>query len=210
MSNTFYPALHRLESAAQYTMQSSHSNRFQPLLFQLMTLFCAEHIIPDMSEDAIRWVVYLSRFHDIGKQSLPKAILQKPGALTLEERRIMQMHPDLGVAFLRSIPELRFYPYYDILYDICRHHHERWDGGGYPDGLNGSHITPYVHVVSLVDAYDALRTERPYKRALSHGEASDMLCRGDCGAFDPAMMDCFRKHSDAICISCYGEERKVG
>ena len=210
MNHTFHPALHLLEPAAQYTFSSAHSSWFQPLLHELLSIFSAEQIIPAMTEDEIHRVVYLSRFHDIGKQSLPQSILQKPGALTLEERRILQMHPGLGASFLRSIPELRGFPYYDILYDICLHHHERWDGGGYPDGLKDKRITPYVHVVGLVDAYDALRTERSYKRALSHSEAVNMLCRDDCGAFDPAMMDCFRKYSDAICSACYGEERKVG
>lgn len=210
MNHTFHPALHLLEPAAQYTLSPAHSSRFQPLLHQLLTLFSAERVIPAMTEEEIRRVVYLSRFHDIGKQSLPRSILHKPGKLTLEERRILQQHPILGAQLLRSIPALREYPFYDIVYDICLHHHERWDGGGYPDGLKGGHITPYVHVVGLVDAYDALRTARPYKRVLSHAEAASMLYGGECGAFDPAIMDCLQAYSDLICAACYGEERKVG
>jgi len=210
MNYTFHPALHLLEPAAQYTLSSAHSSRFQPLLHQLLKIFSAEQIIPPMTEEEIRRVVYLSRFHDIGKQSLPRTILHKPGRLTLEERRILQQHPALGVRLIRSNPALRDYPYYDVLYDICLHHHERWDGGGYPDGLKGRHITPYVHVIGLVDAYDALRTARPYKRPLSHGEAMSMLCAGECGAFDSEMIACLRELPEAIFTACYGEERKVG
>ena len=137
MDHTYHPALQLLEPAAQYTLFSAHSSRFQPLLHRLLTAFCEKQVIPAMTEEEIWRVVYLSRFHDIGKQGVPKSILQKSGKLTLEERRVLQQHPALGIRLLRSNPALRQYPYYNILYDICLHHHERWDGGGYPDGLTG-------------------------------------------------------------------------
>lgn len=162
MDHTYHASLQLLEPMAQDALSNSHSAFFQPLLHRLLTAFCEGRVIPAMTAEEVRRVVYLSRFHDIGKQSLPRSILQKSGKLTLEERRILQQHPALGVRLLRTIPALRQYPYYDVLYDICLHHHERWDGGGYPDGLTGRHITPYVHVVALADAYDALRTARPY------------------------------------------------
>lgn len=210
MNHTHHPALRHLEPAAQYSLSISHSIRFQPLLHRLLTAFSEEHIITAMSEEEVRRVVFLSRFRDIGKYGLPKSILQKNEKLTLEERRILQQHPALGVRVLRSIPDLRQYPYYDVLYDIILHHHERWDGGGYPDALMGRHITPYVHVVALADIYDALRTERPYKLPLSHGEAMTMLCTGACGAFDPEMIACLRELPEAFFAACYGEERRVG
>ena len=210
MDHTYHPALQLLEPAAQYTLFSAHSSRFQPLLHRLLTAFCEKQVIPAMTEEKIRRVVYLSRFHDIGKQGVPKSILQKSGKLTLEERRVLQQHPALGIRLLRSNPALRQYPYYNILYDICLHHHERWDGGGYPDGLTGRHIIPYVHVVALADAYDALRTARPYKLPLSHDEAMFMLCGGACGAFDPEMTACLRELPAAFFTACYGEERRVG
>ena len=167
MDHTYHASLQLLEPTAQDALSNSHSAFFQPLLHRLLTAFCEGRVIPAMTEEEVRRVVYLSRFHDIGKQSLPRSILQKSGKLTLEERRILQQHPALGVRLLRAIPTLRQYPYYDVLYDICLHHHERWDGGGYPDGLTGRHITPYVHVVALADAYDALRTARPNPRSLT-------------------------------------------
>ena len=154
-------------------------------------------------------IAQLSGFHDIGKQRIPAAILNKPGKLSLEERRILQLHPVFAAQMLRSDPKLRQEPYYGILYDICLHHHERWDGGGYPDGLTGSHITPHVQVIGLADAYDALRTIRPYKPPVSHQEAISLICSGACGAFDPAMLDCFRRcMKDALPLA-YKEVSKV-
>ena len=210
MNHTYHPSLQFLEQVAQDTLSNSHSLLFQPLLHRLLMTFCEERVIPAMTAEEIRRVVYLSRFHDIGKQSLPKSILQKSGKLTLEERRILQQHPVLGVRLLRSIPALRQYPYYDVLCDICLHHHERWDGGGSPDALMGRHITPYVHVVALADAYDALRTARPYKPPLSHSEAMSMFCDGACGAFAPEMIACLRDLPGTFFSACYGEARRVG
>ena len=209
MDHTHHPSLQLLDPAAQDTLSNSHSTLFQPLLHRLLMAFCEEQVIPAMTAEEVRRVVYLSRFHDIGKQSIPRPILQKSGRLTLEERRILQQHPALGVRLLRSIPALRQYPYYDVLCDICLHHHERWDGGGYPDGLTGRHITPYVHVVALADAYDALRTARPYKPPLSHSEAVSMLCGGACGAFSPEMITCLQALPEGFFAACYGEARKV-
>ena len=210
MDHTHHPSLQLLDPAAQNTLSNSHSTLFQPLLHRLLMAFCEEQVIPAMTAEEVRRVVYLSRFHDIGKQSLPRSIIQKGGKLTLEERRILQQHPALGVRLLRSIPALRQYPYYDVLCDICLHHHERWDGGGYPDGLTGRHITPYVHVVAMADAYDALRTARPYKPPLSHSEAMSMLCGGACGAFNPEMIACLREIPGTFFAACYGEACRVG
>ena len=210
MDHTHHPSLLLLEPAAQDTLSNSHSTLFQPLLHRLLMAYCEEQVIPAMTAKEVRRVVYLSRFHDIGKQSLPRSIIQKGGKLTLEERRILQQHPALGVRLLRSIPALRQYPYYDVLCDICHHHHARWDGGGYPDGLTGRHITPYVHVVAMADAYDALRTARPYKPPLSHSEAMSMLCGGACGAFNPEMIACLREIPGTFFAACYGEACRVG
>ena len=210
MNPIFQPALNILEPAARQTLSAAHSQRFQPLVQQLLTIFSAEGIIPAMTEEEIRQVVYLSRFHDIGKQCIPGSVLQKCGKLTLQEKAILQSHPVQGVRLLRSIPSLRQHPAFGMVCDICLHHHERWDGGGYPDGLAAEHITPYVHVVSLADAYDALRTERPYKRALSHEDAMAMLMDGQCGAFSPDMLECFHALAGEICTPLYWEAARVG
>lgn len=210
MDHTYHASLRLLEPMAQDALSNSHSAFFQPLLHRLLTVFCEGRVIPAMTAEEVRRVVCLSRFHDIGKKMIPRSILQKSGKLTLEERRILQQHPALGVRLLRSIPALRQFPYYDVLYDICLHHHERWDGSGYPDALKGRHITPYVHVVALADAYDALRAARPYKPPLSHGEALSMLCGGACGAFDPEMISCLRELPEEFFSACYREESKVG
>lgn len=207
MNSIFCPALYRLEPAAQHTLDSAHSSSFQLMLERLLMILGMEQVIPRMTGEELQRIVYLSRFHDIGKQCLPEELLYKPDGLTLEERRMVQQHPVLGGRLLGADPQIRQYPYFDVLYDICLHHHERWDGGGYPDGLKGEHITPYVHALALVDAYDALRTERTYRHhPLSHHEAMEMISHGGCGAFNPKMLDCLQDFSDFICTSCYREE----
>lgn len=210
MNSIFCPALYRLEPEAQHTLDSAHSSGFQMMLERFLMILGMEQVIPRMTGEELQRIVYLSRFHDIGKQCLPEKLLCKADKLTLEERRMVQQHPVLGVRFLGASPQIRKYPYFDILYDICLHHHERWDGGGYPDGLKGEHITPYVHALAVVDAYDALRTERPYRqRAFSHDEAMEMIINEKCGAFNPEMIDCLQEFSRFICSSCY-EEGKAG
>ena len=207
MNSIFCPALYRLEPVAQHTFDSAHSSSFQLMLERLLMILGMEQIIPRMTGEELQRIVYLSRFHDIGKQCLPEELLYKPEGLTMEERRVVQQHTVFGGRLLGANPQIRKYPYFDDLYDICLHHHERWDGGGYPDGLKGEHITPYVHALSLVDAYDALRTDRTYRhRLLSHDEAMEMISNGGCGAFNPKMLACLEDFSDFICTSCYGEE----
>lgn len=171
-------ALDILGPTYPYPIPFDHSRNLQPLVALLLHTFSAASVIPHTSAEEISLIAHLSVFHDIGKQMLPAAILNKPGKLSLEERRILQLHPILSVQMLRSNPKLRENPHYNILYDICLHHHERWDGGGYPDGLSGSQITPYVQVIGLADVYDALRTARPYKLPLSHQAAVSLICSG--------------------------------
>lgn len=207
MNSIFCPTLYRLEPAAQHTLDSAHSSSFQLILERLLMILGMEQIIPRMTGEELQRIVYLSRFHDIGKQCLPEELLYKPDGLTLEEQRLVQQYPVLGGRLLETNPQIRQYPYFNSLYDICLHHHERWDGRGYPDGLKGEHITPYVHALSLVDAYDALRTERPYRQhTFSHDEALEMILNGKCGAFNPKMLACLKDFPDFICTSCYREE----
>ena len=131
--------------------------------------------------------------HDLGKIAIPDHILNKPGKLTAEEFEIMKTHTTQGCILLDSVPQVRSNPVYDYAYDICRHHHERWNGRGYPDGLAGDEISIWAQVVALADVYDALVSERVYKRAFSHEKAVDMILNGECGAFNPELMDCLRE-----------------
>lgn len=133
--------------------------------------------------------------HDVGKISIPDHILNKPGRLTKEEFEIIKTHTIRGCELLDSIDQLRKSELYDYCYDICRHHHERYDGHGYPDGLKGSEISIWAQVVSIADVYDALVNERVYKKAYRYQEAMTMINHGECGIFDPLLLDHFNKVS---------------
>jgi putative nucleotidyltransferase with HDIG domain len=117
--------------------------------------------------------------HDVGKIGVPDMILRKPGPLTDEEREVMRHHTILGDAIVRSLPGM------DIVARAVRHHHERWDGTGYPDGLAGEAIPLEARILSLGDVYSALTTARPYRDALSVGEALEMVADGSGSQFDP-------------------------
>lgn len=136
--------------------------------------------------------------HDVGKIAIPDSILNKPGKLTKEEFEIMKSHTVQGCELLQRIPELRNHSVYKYAYDICRHHHERWDGHGYPDGLAGDDISPWAQIVALADVYDALTTDRVYKKAFSHEESLRMILNGECGQFNPKLMDTMRDMSEEI------------
>jgi putative nucleotidyltransferase with HDIG domain len=123
--------------------------------------------------------------HDIGKIGTAEAILLKPRQLTREEYLAVQEHSDMGASIIESIPFLK------DLVPIVRHHHERWDGGGYPDGLSGENIPRLARVLSVADAYDAMTSDRPYRRAMKVGAAREELERGVGTQFDPAVVTAF-------------------
>ena len=106
----------------------------------------------------------------------------------------MKSHTTQGCDLLERIPELRECEAFPAICDVCRHHHERWDGSGYPDRLAGDSITPWVQVVGLADAFDALVHPRVYKHAFTQRQAEDMIVTGACGVFDPLLLACFAKH----------------
>ena len=139
-----------------------------------------------------------SSLHDIGKINIPEEILNKPGRLTKEEFDIMKTHTTIGAHILENLPFQQDEPLVKVSYEICRWHHERWDGRGYPDGLRGGEIPISAQVVALADVYDALTNERCYKKAFPHEVAVHMICTGQCGAFDPALLDCFRAVADTL------------
>lgn len=154
-----------------------------------------EYYLPKREIDKI---VTSSVLHDVGKISIPDRILNKPGRLTKEEFEIMKQHTTLGCEILEKIPNIIDEAIYNYSYDICRHHHERWDGGGYPDGLKGDEIAIWAQVVSVADVYDALTSERVYKKAFSHHRAMEMIRQGECGVFNPKVLTAFEAIMDKI------------
>ena len=155
-----------------------------------------------LTEREIDNIVLASIMHDLGKITIPDAVLCKPGKLTPEEYEIMKSHTVKGVNILESIPQLRDSEIYDYACDIARHHHERWDGKGYPDGLVGHEISPWAQVVSLADVYDALCCKRVYKPALPREQVLEMIQTGQCGLFNPHLVESFLAVEDQ-CYALY-------
>ena len=131
-----------------------------------------------------------SALHDIGKIGIDEKILNKPGKLTPEEFEVMKTHSMLGAKMLHDLDGFAEQPLLQTAYEIARWHHERWDGRGYPDGLKGDEIPISAQLVSLADVYDALTSERCYKKAFSHEKAVQMIQNGECGAFNPLLLQC--------------------
>ncbi len=131
-----------------------------------------------------------SALHDIGKIGIDEKILNKPGKLTPEEFKVIQTHSMLGAKMLHDLDNFAEQPLLQTAYEIARWHHERWDGCGYPDGLKGDEIPISAQLVSLADVYDALTSERCYKKAFSHEKAVQMILNGECGAFNPLLLRC--------------------
>ena len=131
-----------------------------------------------------------SALHDIGKISIPESILNKPGRLTKDEFEIMKTHTTIGADILDKLPFQQESELVKTAYAICRWHHERWDGCGYPDGLKGEDIPIAAQVVAMADVYDALTSERCYKKAFDHDTAMQMILNGECGAFNPLLLEC--------------------
>lgn len=146
----------------------------------------------------IRMICNASALHDIGKIAIPKAILNKPGRLTAEEFEIMKTHAQEGAELLHRIKLREEEPLIQTAYQICRWHHERYDGKGYPDGLKGDEIPISAQVVALADVYDALTSKRVYKDAFSHEKAMEMILNGECGAFNPLLLECLQDISDVL------------
>ena len=131
-----------------------------------------------------------SALHDIGKIGIDEKILNKPGKLTPEEYEVIKTHSMLGAEMLHQLGNFNEQPLLQTAYEITRWHHERWDGRGYPDGLKGDEIPISAQLVALADVYDALTSERCYKKAFSHEKAVQMILNGECGAFNPLLLQC--------------------
>ena len=138
-------------------------------------------------------IVSASALHDIGKIAIPDSILNKPGKLTDDEFDFVKSHTIRGGDIVNSISGIWDEDYARICYEICRHHHERYDGRGYPDKLKGDDIPISAQCESIVDVYDALVTESVYRAAYSKDEAFNMIIRGESGVFSPKLLEAFTK-----------------
>ena len=143
-----------------------------------------------LTEEDIRRYSMASALHDIGKIAISSEILNKPGKLKPEEFSVIRDHAMIGANMLREMPYSGDEPLLRAAYEICRWHHERWDGSGYPDGLKGDECPISAQAVALADVYDALTTDRVYKKAVPHGEAVSLILSGRTGAFNPLLLRC--------------------
>lgn len=164
------------------------------ILTQLMRL---TDQYPLTTED-ISLITMASSLHDIGKIAIPEEILNKPGRFTDEEFAIMKTHSAVGSDMLDDLELYKDEKLVRVARDICRWHHERWDGRGYPDGLAGDDIPISAQVVALADVYDALTSRRVYKPPFSHEEALRMIREGECGAFNPLILECLEAVADDL------------
>lgn len=164
---------------------------------QVITKLLLHHLVKmtdayPLSESDIAMYSTASALHDIGKISIDGDILNKPGRLTPEEFEIIKTHALIGAEMLEQLPFYTDNPLIHTAYEICRWHHERYDGRGYPDGLKGEEIPISAQVTALADVYDALTSVRCYKAAIPHEKAMEMILDGQCGAFNPLLLQCLK------------------
>lgn len=152
----------------------------------------------NLLEDDIDLIALAASLHDIGKIAVPEEVLNKPGKFTDEEYEIMKQHPLNGAKIIEGQKNYQNEPLLKYAYDIARWHHERWDGKGYPDGLSGNDIPIGAQIVSIADVYDALTSERCYKPAFTHEQAVSMIVNGECGAFNPLVLECLLDIQDSL------------
>lgn len=150
----------------------------------------------ELTKEKIDVIVSASSLHDIGKVAIPDNILFKPGRFTPEEFEIMKTHTTRGCELLDGIRGNWDEDYSKASWEICRYHHERYDGKGYPDHLVGEEIPISAQLVSIADVYDALISKRCYKDAYELEEAYNMILNGECGTFSPKLIECFKKSKD--------------
>ena len=172
-----------------------HILRIRILTRYLLHMLKDEGYPLELSSDEIQLISEAAVMHDIGKITIPNEILNKPGRLTKEEFEIVKQHTVEGCEVAKKLKFVRSSEYMKYCFDICRHHHERFDGNGYPDGLKENEISIWAQVVSLADVYDALTNERVYKKAYTHEKALEMIKNGECGVFNPLLLECFLKNA---------------
>ncbi|MEG1869501.1 MAG: response regulator [Oscillospiraceae bacterium] len=188
------------------TESVSHIQNIRTLTKLLMNELLLQHNEFGLSSDLVDIISDAAAMHDIGKIAIPDHILNKPGKLTTEEFEIMKTHTIRGCEILEKLSSVHLLDYYNYCYEICRHHHERWDGNGYPDGLVGNETPIWAQVVSLADVYDALTSKRVYKQAYSAKKSINMILAGDCGLFNPVLLECFVSISKVLIQNAAGGE----
>lgn len=186
-----YAIIETMSTAIEFRSgeSGSHVRRIRDLTEHLLTEL--RKVNPEkykFTDTEIEQISSAAIMHDVGKIAISDAILNKPGRLTPEEYEIMKTHTVKGCEILELIPQFKDNKIYQYAYDICRHHHERWDGNGYPDRLKGNEISIWSQVVSIADVYDALTNERVYKAAIPPDEALEMINTGKCGQFNPELL----------------------
>lgn len=172
-----------------------HIKRIRTLTKVLLASMRDEY---NLTDEEIEAISNASAMHDIGKIAIADSILLKPGPLTKEEFEVMKTHTLRGCEILSSLNYTQDQEYFTYCYEICRHHHERWDGHGYPDGLKGEDISIWAQATSLADVYDALTSKRVYKDAYTHDKAVEMIVNGECGVFNPKMLEHFLAVQDEL------------
>ncbi len=168
-----------------------HIHRIKKFTEVMLKALSVKYPKYNMTKEKMAMIASASALHDIGKIAIPDSILLSPRRLTYEEFNIMKTHTIKGCELLNHLDGVEKNEYFTYCYDICRYHHEKYDGKGYPDGLVGDSIPIWAQVVSVADCYDALTSERSYKAALTHEQAVEMMRSGACGVFSDEMMVCF-------------------
>lgn len=177
---------HRSAETGQHVLRI---RMFTRVLLDDVRRCCPEY---DLNERSVGVIAEAASLHDIGKISIPDTILNKPGRLTEEEFEVMKTHTVKGCEILAGLDRMGDREYLSYAYNICRYHHERWDGSGYPDGLRGDNTPICAQAVGIADAYDALTNDRVYKKAIPPERAVTMILNGECGAFSPKILECLK------------------
>ena len=175
-----------------------HVRRVKDITRILAEQMAVDHPEFQLTENIVSVMVATSALHDLGKITIPDSVLLKPGKLTTDEFELMKTHTTSGCSLLEYMDGKWDPEYYALSYEICRHHHEKWDGRGYPDGLKGDEIPLCAQIVSVADCFDALTSDRVYKKAFSPEKAYDMIKNGECGQFSPYMQECFDRAKEKL------------
>lgn len=176
----------------------SHVRQIRHLTELLLERLRGETDLYALDESDILRISLAAAIHDIGKIAVPNEILNKYGKLTQVEFSVMKDHTLIGASMVKELPLDQEEPLVKTAYEICRWHHERYDGGGYPDGLRGEEIPISAQVVGLADVYSTMTTDRVYQKARTHEEVMELILGGKCGVFNPILLKCLQSIEDRI------------